>query len=40
MLIVKEAMTHEEISFFLTREKSLVLDRQRSQTLSVQINLE
>ena len=33
MLIVKEAMTHEEISFFLTREKSVVLDRQRSQTL-------
>ena len=40
MLIVKEAMTHQEISFFLTRLKSVVLARQRSQTLRAQINPE
>ena len=40
MLIVKEAMTHQEIRLFLTRLNSTVLDRQRSQTLSAKINLE
>ena len=40
MLIVKEAMTHQEIELFLTRLKSVVLARQRSQTLRAQINPE
>ena len=40
MLIVKEAMTHQEINLFLTRLNSVVLARQRSQTLSAKINLE